>query len=363
MIYNILTLNGERCGLISTVENKVCSEAHSTNLTTPDCFEVHSLMSRMVEKGARYCVVEASSQGIAEKRLYGLRFDSAVLTGISRDHLDYHGSVENYVAAKKELFTVAEKSFINLDDEYADEFIGASSGKVITYSVKSDLADFTAKWPKDNPDGIDYALVTDFAVQRMKIPVPGSFNVANSLGAIAVCFSLGICLEGCASALRLFNGVRGRMEILNIDTPYKVIIDFAHTPESLRQVLLSLGNFRKGRIITVFGCGGDRDKGKRSMMGKTACELSDVVIITDDNPRHENPTDIIDDILEGTKNYKTPVFIHENRKKAIEFALKTAANNDIILLAGKGHETYQLIGDERVPMDERKIVKEIIAGI
>ncbi len=363
MIYTVLTMSGEKCGLISTVENKVCGEGHSTSLTTPDCFEIHSLMARMVEKGARYCVVEASSQGIAEKRLCGLSFDCALLTGVSHEHLDYHGTMENYVNAKKELFKKADRAFINLDSEYSDEFIGASSGKVITYSLKNDRADFTAKWPKSNPEGIDYALVTDYAIHRMKIPAPGLFNVANSLGAVAVCFSLGICLEACASALRMFHGVKGRMEILDLDTPYKVIIDFAHTPESLRQVLLSLKNFPHRRIITLFGCGGDRDEGKRPLMGKTACELSDVVIITADNPRHENPADIIDAILEGTKDSKTPVFIQENRPKAIEFALKTAAEDDIILLAGKGHETGQLIGDERIPMDERKIVREILSYI
>ena len=182
----------------------------------------------------------------------------------------------------------------------------------------------------------------------------------NSLAAVAVGYSCDVSLESCAHALRSFGGVRGRMELLATQTPYKVIIDYAHTPDSLKKVLLTLRNFPHGRIITVFGCGGDRDKEKRPAMGDIASQLSDIVIVTSDNPRGERPLDIIDDILSGVRKDKKTVYIHENRKKAIEYALKIAQKDDIILLAGKGHEVSQKKGDEIIPMDERQIVSDYI---
>lgn len=360
MIHTILSLNGKKCGLIGTVENKTADESFESTMTTPDCFEMHSLFYKLVQSGAQYCVIEASSQGLSQQRLYGLDFEFAVLTGISQDHLDYHGDMESYVECKKELFKNSEKSVINIDSPYADEFIKAAKGKVITYSQKNNDASFLAKCPRESESSIDYAVLADFLIHRIKVNTPGIFNVMNSLAAVAVCFKCGVCLEGCAAALRAFSPVKGRMEILDTNTEYKVIIDYAHTPESLRQTLLSLKNFPHSRIITVFGCGGDRDASKRSLMGKTASELSDIVVITSDNPRNEEPMNIIDDILAGTKKSKTPVYIHENRQEAIEYALKTARKNDIILLAGKGHETYQILKEERIPLDEREIVKKFL---
>lgn len=361
MIHSILSLSGKKCGLIGTVENKLLCEDTVSSMTTPDCFEMHSMFQKLVESGAEYCIIEASSQGIKQQRVYGLNFDFAVLTGISQDHLDYHGDMESYVESKKELFRNSERSVINIDSPYADEFIKASKGKVITYSQKRNEANFVAKCARETENSVDYAVLIDYLIHRIKVNSPGSFNVMNSLAAVAVCYKSGICIESCAAALRTFSPVKGRMEILDINEPFKVIIDYAHTPESLRQTLISLRNFPHSRIITVFGCGGDRDEIKRPIMGKTACELSDIVIITSDNPRNEEPMRIIDNILSGTKKSKTPVFIRENRKEAIEYALKTARKNDIILLAGKGHETYQILGEEKIPLDEREIVKAFLS--
>lgn len=360
MIYSILTMNGKQCGLIGTVENKTANESFASSMTTPDCFEMHSLFHSLVESGAEYCIIEASSQGLSQQRLYGLEFDFAVLTGISQDHLDYHGDMRSYVESKKELFKHSEKSVINIDSSFADEFISAAKGKVITYSQKDNSAQFVAKCIRETESSVDYALLADYIIHRIKVNTPGAFNAMNSLAAIAVCYKSGISLEGCAAALRSFSPVKGRMEILDTDSPFKVIIDYAHTPESLRQALLSLKKFPHSRLITLFGCGGDRDTDKRSLMGKTATELSDIVIVTSDNPRGEKPMDIIDDILEGTKKSKTPVYIYENRQEAIEYALKTAQKNDIILLAGKGHETWQILHEEKIHFDEREIVKDFL---
>ncbi len=360
MIYTIMTLSGKKCGLIGTVKSEICGCKIESNLSTPDPFEMHSMFSRLYEWGAEYCVVEASSQGISEGRLYGLDIWMTVFTNISRDHLDYHGTMENYVETKKSIFATSKKAIINADDDYTEEFIDASSGKVITYSLSKNDADYIAKSIKLSENGSDYAVVADYAIHRIKLNVPGEFNIQNSLAAVAAARECDISLEFCAYALKSFYGVKGRMEILDIDEDYKVIIDYAHTPDALKKVLLCLGSFKKGRVITVFGCGGERDKEIRSLMGDIASQLSDVIIITNDNPRGENPTEIIDDILSGMKKSKKTVYIQENRRKAIEYALKIAKKNDIILLAGKGHETHQILGEEKIPMDEREIVREIL---
>ncbi len=360
MIYTVLTLSGKKCGLMGTVANNICLKETASELTTPDPFELHRMLSELYEWGAEYCVVEASSQGLAQQRLYGIRFHMAVLTNISGDHLDYHKTMENYVESKKELFRHSDIALINADDSYKDEFISASSGKLITYSMEKNDADFVAKCQNMSEEGSDYAVVADYLIHRIRINMPGKFNVMNSLAAVAVGYSCDISLESCAHALRSFGGVRGRMELLATQTPYKVIIDYAHTPDSLKKVLLTLRNFPHGRIITVFGCGGDRDKEKRPAMGDIASQLSDIVIVTSDNPRGERPLDIIDDILSGVRKDKKTVYIHENRKKAIEYALKIAQKDDIILLAGKGHEASQKKGDEIIPMDERQIVSDYI---
>lgn len=361
MIYNILTMAGYKCALFGTVCNKLCGENSISDLTTPDSFYMHKMFRDMAECKTEFCIIEASSQGLYQQRLYGLDFEIGIFLNLTEDHLDYHGTMENYKNSKKMLFSQSRLSIINFDDLYKDEFISSSKGKVKTYSLKSNEADFTAKCIKFTEGVTDYAIVSDGLIHRIKLKIPGNFNVSNSMAAIIACLNLGISLESSVAALRNFYGVKGRFEIVPTDRDFKVIIDYAHTPDSLRQVLLTLGNFPKNRVITLFGCGGDREKEKRGEMGRIACEYSDIVIVTSDNPRNEEPSDIIEDIISGVKNTKTPVFIHMDRRKAIAFALKTAKENDIILLAGKGHETEQIIKGEKIPMDERKIIKELLA--
>ncbi len=360
MIYTILTLSGKKCGLMGTVRSNICGEERQSCLSTPDPFEIHRMFSELYDWGAEYCIVEASSQGICEGRLAGLDFYLSVLTNISRDHLDYHGTMENYVWSKKSIFSLCEKAVINADDEYSEEFIGECKGKVITYSKEKNDADYIAKSIRLSENGSDYAVIADYNIHRVRLNVPGEFNVMNSLAAVAAARECNVSLEYCAYALKNFTGVKGRMEIVDIPADYKVIIDYAHTPDALKKVLLCLDSFPHERIITVFGCGGERDKEKRAMMGDIASQLSDILVITSDNPRGEEPMEIIDDILSGIRKTKKSVYIHENRRKAIEYALKIAGKNDIILLAGKGHETYQLIGGEKLPLDEREIVREIL---
>ncbi len=359
MIYHILSANGRRCGLIGTTGYLKCEGEEGAALTTPDPAEMHRLFHEMAECKTEFCVMECSSQGLFQERLHGLEFEKAIFTNLTKDHLDYHGTIENYRSSKKMLFEKAESSIINIDDENAELFKEASK-KATTFSIKKDEADFTAKYIKQSGSVTDYVIVGESLIHRIKLQIPGIYNISNSMAAIICCYELGLSLDEIAAAMRNFYGVKGRFEILPLNKDYKVIIDYAHTPDSLKQILLNLSSFKKNRVITVFGCGGNRDKSKRPEMGEVACNYSDVVIITSDNPRDEEPKSIIEDILKGTDNSKTPVYIIENRTKAIEYALKKAKKNDIILLAGKGHETYQIIGDEKLFYDERKIVASLI---
>ncbi len=363
MIYSILTLAGHKCALLGTVENRFGGKAEPASLTTPDSFELHRMFSEMVSCGTEYCIIEASSQGLFQQRLYGVEFEAGILTNVTEDHLDYHKTMENYKEAKKILFTQSKLSVINYDDEYADEFVKAASCTVKTYSLESDSADYTAKCIKFGDGITDYAIVTDGLIHRIKSHLPGIFNISNTMAAIITCSNLGVSIETCAAAMRNFYGVKGRFELVEIDKPYKVVIDYAHTPDALKNIILALRNFHGKRIITLFGCGGNRDREKRSIMGEIASTYSDIVIVTSDNPRGEEPGDIIEDIVKGIKDTKTPVYIKENRREAIAYALKIAQPEDIILLAGKGHETYQIIKDEKLHFDEREVVREILSEV
>lgn len=362
MLAYILSFSGRKTGLISTVFNSSADEKSKSTMTTPDCFETAKMLRRLSDNGGEFCVIEASSQGLVQERLYGICFETAVFTNLSEDHLDYHKTFENYKNSKKILFENSRTAVLNFDDSYYDEFSDAAKGRVLSYSVKSDEACFTAKNISVSEDRIDYVLVSDCLIHRVRLNLRGDFNVENSLAAIIAGLECGVSLEESARALKNFSFVKGRMEILDTDTPFRVIIDYAHTPDSMKRALLSLRRFCKGRLIVLFGCGGNREREKRSVMGQIATSLSDIVFVTTDNPRAENPAEIICDILSGTEESKTPVFVRESREEAIALALKTARADDVILLCGKGHETYQLIGNKELPFDEREIVKKLLSG-
>lgn len=359
MIFHMLRMNGHKTGLIGTVLNET-TESTRSDMTTPDCFELYSMLSHMAENNFEYCVIEASSQGLSQKRLYGIEFETAVFTNLTEDHLDYHKTFENYKAAKLSLFENSKRAIINYDDKFKDEFLAASKGRVFTYSVCNDEADFTARAVNFRDNLTVYEFVSDSLIHRISFSARGDFWVSNSLAAVVCAFESGLSIEECAFSLRTFTGVKGRMEMLRLNCDFDVIIDYAHTPDALQSALLSLRKFCKRKLILVFGCGGNREKEKRQKMGRVAVTYADTVFVTSDNPRNENPEEIIDDILEGIKKGKTSVYIHTDRKTAIEKALKTAKKGDIVLLAGKGHEEYQIIGEEKLPFDERLIVKNLI---
>lgn len=359
LLSHMLNLNGYKTGLIGTVFNKTEEYPEST-MTTPEPFEMFWRLSQMAQEDYEYCVVEASSQGLIQQRLYGITFEAGIFTNLTEDHLDYHKTFENYKKAKLLLFDSCKTAIINFDDRYKEEFIKASTGKVVTYSVCNDEADYTARAVRYLSESTTYELVSDSLIHRISLKTKGDFWVANSLAATICAYECGISIEKCAFSLKAFSGVRGRMEIVPTNKDFTVIIDYAHTADGLQKALLSLKRFCQGRLLLVFGCGGDREKEKRKVMGQVASTYADRVYVTSDNPRTEDAQGIIDDILEGISKKKTPVYIHSDRKKAIEAAFKSAKKGDIILLAGKGHEDYQIIGNEKIPFDEREIIKKLI---
>lgn len=360
LIKQILENVGKKVGLVGTVQNMVCDEVYPAHYTTPDPHELQGLFRKMVDAGCEYCVMEVSSQALAQGRVEGIHFLLGAFTNLTQDHLDYHKTWENYFNAKRLLFQNCDIAITNFDDENGLKIVEDLPCKVKTYSIDNMNADYTAKNVVFSPNGVQYELVCD-KIGRVICPIPGRFSVYNSLCANTVCLALGIDFNDVLSAIRESKGVRGRIEVVPTETDYTVIIDYAHSPDGLKNIISSIREIATGRIVTLFGCGGDRDKTKRPIMGKIAADLSDFCIVTSDNPRSEDPALIIDDVIEGMKDSKTPYKVFVNRKEAIEWAIKNALPNDIIILAGKGHETYQVLSTGSIHFDEKEIITEILA--
>lgn len=360
LLKDIFEKNGYKCGLVGTVQDMAGDAVFYSERTTPDSFELNCLFSKMVKRGCEYCIMEVSSQALSQGRVDGLSFDCAVFTNLTQDHLDYHGTFENYAKAKKKLFSMCRKGIINIDDEKGLYMTHGEKCQSVTYSLLEDSADYTAKNIVQKSNGTEYEIIHKNKSIKAEVGIPGLFSVYNSLAAIVCASQEGIPLEKAVQSLKDSKGVKGRAEVVPTNRDFTVIIDYAHTPDSLENILKTIKGFAQGRIITVFGCGGDRDKAKRPVMGEIAVKFSDYLIVTSDNPRSENPQEIIKDILKGCKNAEITVETIENRRKAIERALAIGEKDDIILLAGKGHETYQILGDKKIHFDEREIVSEYL---
>lgn len=360
LIKEILEYAGYCTGLIGTVQNMAGDEVLPAQLTTPDPYEMNGLFAKMVRAGCTHCVMEVSSQALAQQRVAGLHFDVALFTNLTQDHLDYHGTFENYLAAKHKLFQQAKEAVINLDDPAAAAMTAGTGCTVTTFSIRRDDADFTAKNVQDRPDCVEYEMVGRGDIGRVHLGIPGRFSVYNSMGALLCAMKAGVPMEQALTALRAARGVKGRIEVVPTGTDYTVIIDYAHSPDGLENILTSLREIARGRIICVFGCGGDRDRTKRPKMGAVAARLADVAVVTSDNPRSEEPETIIQDVLEGMRDAKIPVHVEADRTKAIRLALGLAQKEDIVLLAGKGHETYQILKTGKIHYDEREIVAQIL---
>ncbi len=362
MIKKILESQGFKVGLIGTIQNMIGDEVITTQNTTPDAYQLNSLFSLMKEKGCSYVIMEVSSHALDQCRVYNLDFEVGIFTNLTQDHLDYHITMENYLAAKKKLFSMCKIALVNRDDEYYEQLIKDLNCKIVSYSTGDD-ATYSAKAIKYKPASIDYEFVSDINIKHIKVNTGGKFTVYNSLAAAACAVELGFSISDASLALSQLEGVKGRAEVVPCDKGFTIIIDYAHTPDGLKNILSTFRECEKNRLIAVFGCGGDRDKTKRAVMGSVAARYADFVIVTSDNPRSEKPSDIIDDILVGMDGTVTPYKVIENRVEAIKYAVATAQRDDIIVLAGKGHETYQILADGTIHLDEREVVAEALAEI
>lgn len=360
LIKEILEHVGYRTGLIGTVQNMAGDEVIPAQLTTPDPFELNGLFDRMVKAGCTHCVMEVSSQALAQQRVAGLQFEIALFTNLTQDHLDYHGAFENYLAAKHKLFEQADRAVVNLDDRAAPAMTAGTGCAVTTFSVERDDADYTAKNVHNMPACVEYELVGSGVIGRVHLGIPGRFSVYNSMGALLCALQAGVPFHKALNALRAAKGVKGRIEVVPTDTDYTVIIDYAHSPDGLENILASLRELARGRVICVFGCGGDRDRTKRPKMGAVAARLADVAVVTSDNPRSEDPDQIVADVLAGMGDAAIPVHAEVNRTEAIRLAMRLAQKGDIVLLAGKGHETCQILKTGKIHFDEREIVAQVL---
>ncbi len=361
MLKSIIESKGYKAGVIGTIQNIICDKVIESTNTTPDAYGLNRLFSEMVDAGCEYAIMEASSHALDQKRIFGLSFEVAAFTNLTQDHLDYHITMENYFEAKCKLFEMCKAAVINVDDEYGKRLSEKLNCKVLTYASVDRSATYSANGINMKPDGIEYEMVGDYTIKRMKLKTGGKFSVYNSLCAAVCARQLGFSLDEISVALASLEGVKGRAEVVHTGMPYTVIIDYAHTPDGLENILSTFKELKRGRLVCLFGCGGDRDATKRPKMGSVAAKLSDFVIVTSDNPRSEEPLSIINDILEGMKNSRTPYVVIENRIDAIKFAIQKAQKDDIIVLAGKGHENYQILKTGKIHLDEREVIKDALS--
>lgn len=348
-------VKGAKVGLIGTMENHIGDEIIATERTTPESIELQALFARMRDAGCSYAVMEVSSHALELDRVAGITFDVAAFTNLTEDHLDFHKTMEAYCDAKAILFRRCRRAVVNGDDPWVERLLADCTAPVLTLTVGGN-GSLRAEDVVMGSDRVSFTAVCGEERVAVNVGIPGKFTVRNVLGVLGIAMQLGISLEDAAAALAKVQGVKGRVEV--VPTPgkdYTVLIDYAHSPDGLENVLSSVRDFCKGRLIVVFGCGGDRDPIKRPIMGKIAADLADMAVVTTDNPRTEAPDAIIRDILagmEGAENYQ----VVENRPDAIKYAMDIAKKDDIIVLAGKGHETYQEIMGVKHHLDEREIV-------
>lgn len=362
-IESILEQYNKKVGVIGTIEKRIAGvkiDTELSNSTTPDSIELMQIFNDMVGK-TDYVVMEVSSHALELHKVEGVEFEIAVFTNLTQDHLDFHKTFGNYVNAKSKLFEQCKHGIINVDDSYANDMIKNSDCEIITYSI-DDESDIKAKNIEYHNDMVRFEVEIDDIVNEFIIPIPGKFTVYNSLAAIATAITLKIPIDVIIKGLKKIKGVPGRIQNIPNTKGISVIVDYSHTPDSLENIIKAVREYIKGNITTVFGCGGDRDKTKRPIMGRIAGELSDYCIITSDNPRTESPEIILSEVEVGVKetdcNYSKII----DRKEAIFYAIKNAKENDAIIIAGKGHENYQIFSDKTIHFDDVEVAIEALEG-
>ena len=351
---------GHKVGLMGTVCTYIGEEEEPASLTTPDPIDVQSLLRRMKDAGCDFYVMEVSAHALDLRKLVGMKFDQGIFTNFSQDHLDYFGTMETYRRAKEKFFDpfYIGHAVVNADDEAGKYMLGRVPATTYGVSVP---ADAYANEIEILESGVSYRLHWKDVVLPLHLHISGIFNVYNSMAAAVACLEMGISPEDVKAGLESVTVVPGRIEPLPTHTPYRVILDYAHSPASLESILKTIRQFTRGRLICVFGCGGGRDKEKRPIMGEISGRLADFSVLTSDNPRLEDPMDILRAIEEGIKRTTGPYVVIENRREAIRYAMQMGRPGDVIVLAGKGHETYQDIGGQKHPFDEKVVVREILA--
>lgn len=359
IIKYILMTTGHKAGLIGTIQNEIGDEILHTENTTPLAFEYMEVLAKMAEAGCEYVVMEVSSFALVQKRIGSTRFKLAVFTNLTQDHLDYHKDMEDYYQAKKLLFDMCDTAIINIDDEYGDRLYDEVNCNKTSFCINKRLADYKADAVHIKSTGNKFALLSSSGVMFINSRIPGMFNVSNMTAAIAVCIKLGIDTDSIINAVENYNGVKGRCEVIPTGRDFTVICDYAHTPDAIENILRSVKEYTDNRLICLFGCGGNRDAAKRPKMAQAAAKYADRLIVTSDNPRNEVPEEIIKDILVGLEKTDIPYDVVVDRKEAIFYGLQIAEKGDIIVLAGKGHEDYQILaGMKHIHFDEREIVAE-----
>lgn len=355
LVKSILEANGEKVGLMGTNKNMIGNRDYYTERTTPESLEMQQFFADMVKEGCTYGVMEVSSHSLDLYRVYGCDYHVGAFTNLTQDHLDFHGDMDNYYLAKSKLFDMCKTGVINADDSYGERLISDCNCNKISYGI--DNGDMVA----ENIEYGDRGVKFDCGNMKINLGIPGVFSVYNALTAIGICKACGISDEVIEKALSVAQGVKGRAEVVDCGRDFTLLIDYAHTPDGLENILESVRNFARGRVVVLFGCGGDRDKTKRPKMGKVAGRLADFCIVTSDNPRTEEPDAIIRDILDGMSEAMAEYVVIENRRDAIEYAIRHARKDDVIVLAGKGHEDYQILKDKTIHFDEREVIRDILS--
>lgn len=357
LVKQILENAGYCVGLIGTNQNMIGARVLPSSRTTPESLELQALFAQMAEEGVDYVVMEISSHSLELSRVAYCEIDVGAFTNLTRDHLDFHHDMEQYFAAKAKLFDLCKTGVVNIDDDAGIRIVEQCSCVPLSYGIDNaaDIYAHDMKFDSATSSFIGNVLGKELSIT---LNTPGKFSVYNGLCAIGICTVCGISEEDIAKGLSRMQGVSGRAEVLPLGKPYTVMIDYAHTPDGLENIIKSVRGFAKGRVVTLFGCGGDRDRTKRPLMGKMAGELSDFCIVTSDNPRTEEPEAIIREIEEGISKTGCQYAVIVNRRDAIGYALKHALEDDVIILAGKGHETYQILKEGTIHFDEREVVAE-----
>jgi len=361
MIESILAAAGLSPGLLGTIHYKIGHRVIPSERTTPESLYLQRYFKEMLDEGCQTAVMEVSSHALAQGRVRQIQFHGGVFTNLSQDHLDYHRDLEDYFLAKAMLFDgLSSDHFaaVNMDDVYGRRLMRMTAGRLVSYGFSADAMISLQDRVMDSKGSL-LKIKFPEGVLEIQTKMMGDFNISNTLAAFAAGWALGLDGDVLKKGLEAMECVPGRMEFVRIEAPFQVVVDYAHTEDAIRNVLGSLRHLAKNRLIIVFGCGGDRDRTKRSLMGKAAAQLSDFVILTSDNPRSENPADIVRDIEAGVREYHTPYEKIVDRKKAIEQVLKTGQEGDIVLIAGKGHEKFQEMGSSKLFFDDVMTVKEI----